>query len=224
MLETVLLLVILLSWVAGRKSQLAGLTGGIACGKSTAASLMSKQKLTIIDCDEVAHQVIQQMAHKIVQAFPFDHVLSDDGSSIDFKKLGRVVFADKAKLRRLNSLTHWRIGLAIIKEILYHKFLLWEKYVILDMPLLFETKLFAYICYPIVLVYVDDKNLQIERLMDRHKGELTREDAIERIDSQMSLEYKKKNSDLLLNNEGSVEELEQEILSKLFPMLLTSFE
>ncbi len=224
LIEAVLLLIIMLAWVGGRKCQIAGLTGGIACGKSTAAELMRHQGLSVIDSDEVAHRVIDRMACKIGAAFPYDGVLTQDGTAVDFPRLSQVVFSNKAKLRKLNAMTHWKIGWELVKEVFYRKFINHEKYVVIDMPLLFETKVFAYICFPIVLVYLDNKEVQIRRLMDRKNGTLTREEVITRIDAQMSMEYKKKQSDLLLNNEGTVEELEHDILGKLFPLLVTSIE
>lgn len=185
LLETMLLMIILFAWIAGRKCQLAGLTGGIACGKSTAAEIMTKQKLSVVDCDKIAREVIKKMSSDIIKAFPSDNITNDNGE-LDFKKLSMVVFGNREKLKKLNKMTHWKIGIEIIKEILYRKFRLWETYVVLDMPLLFETKIFAYICHPIVVIYVDDKELQIKRLIERSNGEMTREDAIKRIDSQLS--------------------------------------
>jgi len=220
--ETVLLTIILLGWIAGQRCQLIGLTGGIACGKSTVSEILIEEKLSVIDLDKISHQVTRSMTKQIANAFPEDDIIGDNGY-LDSKKLGKVVFADKKKLKRLNKLTHTRIALQTLKEILYRKLVLWESYVVLDIPLLFETRLFAYICCPIILVYIDDRELQIKRLIKRSKGVLTREEAIQRIEAQMSLEYKKKNSDVLLDNEGTTEDLRKQILSKVFPALLKSF-
>ena len=223
LLETLLLTIILFSWVGGRKCQLSGLTGGIGCGKSTAAEIMINEKLPVINCDQIAHKVIENMSKRIIKEFPLDDI-SDKNGLVDREKLGNVVFNNKAKLKKLNELSHLRIGWAIIKEILYRKFVLWEKYLVLDMPLLFETRFFAYICFPIILVYIDNKDIQIKRIIERSNGKITQEEAIQRIESQMGMEYKKKNSDVLIDNEGTIEDLHRQILSKLFPFLVMTID
>jgi dephospho-CoA kinase len=87
--------------------------------------------------------------------------------------LGEIVFKDKSKRAILNSLSHWRIFRDIFYQIFYSRVYLGEKKVILDAPLLFETRLLEFICMPIILVYLPDKEMQVERIIKRDK--LTRE-------------------------------------------------
>jgi dephospho-CoA kinase len=87
---------------------LIGLTGGIACGKSTVLALLAERGAHVIDADHVTHEV-QRPGHvvydQIVAAFGAG-VLTEPGGAIDRKKLGAIVFADPAALRRLEQIVH----------------------------------------------------------------------------------------------------------------------
>lgn len=80
-----------------------------------------------------------------------------------------MVFKDKAKRATLNSLSHWRIFRDIFASIFSYRVRKGETKVILDAPLLFETRILEFICQPIILVYLKDKEMQIDRLVKRDK-------------------------------------------------------
>jgi dephospho-CoA kinase len=87
-----------------------GLTGGIACGKSTVAAILRECGLTVIEADPLAHELLEpgQPAYdEVVREFG-KGVLNKDGT-INRAKLGEIVFADRAKLKRLNQIVHPRL-------------------------------------------------------------------------------------------------------------------
>lgn len=98
------------------------------------------------------------------------------------------MFADPKKIAILNKLSHWRIFRDIFKKIFYHRVYLKESKVILDAPLLFETRILEFICMPIILVYLPDNDMQVNRLMKRDS--LTKAKALERINAQFPIDKK----------------------------------
>jgi dephospho-CoA kinase len=123
-----------------------------------------------------------------------------DGTAIDRAKLGSVIFSSPEKRRLLNKLSHPRIFRRILVQLFKLKFLARKPMVVLDAPLLFESKVLAYFCYPIVVVYCDDSQKQLKRLMDRTAqlgvGDLSEEEAMRKISSQMPISLKIKKADI----------------------------
>lgn len=187
-----------------------GVTGGIASGKSLISDWFTKAHLSVIDADVVYKNLIksnQNLYKDIVEAFDLP---TNQTSTIDFKSLGKIVFRDKEKLKKLNAITH--------PYVINKVELMLEEYrdnvkdiVILDVPLLYEAKMESY-CDYVVCVYTD-RETQIDRLMKR--GHLDRQTAIKRIDSQMSLEDKKAKSDFVIDNSWSKDHSYQQFVQVL---------
>lgn len=195
--------------------QIIGLTGGIACGKSTASDIIHKSfDIEIIDCDLLSRKIVEigKPAYlKIVQVFS-EQILMDS-KEIDRKKLGEKIFADRILRGKLTRITGYYIMIEIIKEI-YRIFIKEKKsFAVLDAPLLFESKYLEYICYPIIVIYVTEEKVQIERIQKRDG--LTEEQALNRIRSQWKIELKIKKGDILINNEMSIEEMETNLKKEL---------
>mmetsp|Transcript_5086 Transcript_5086/g.6490 ORF Transcript_5086/g.6490 Transcript_5086/m.6490 type:complete len:127 (+) Transcript_5086:363-743(+) len=108
-------------------------------------------------------------------------VLKEDGKTIDREKLGKVIFADSDKRRKLNKLTHTKIFKSIIWQIFDLRVLKRKQLVVLDAPLLFETKVLEYLCYPIIVVWIESLEEQMARLMKRNS--LTAIEAKNKIDA-----------------------------------------
>lgn len=195
--------------------QILGLTGGIACGKSTATKIIQDiLKFDIIDCDVLARVIVEpgRPAYKQIVSEFGNQILTknEENSEIDRTKLGQLVFSNITSRRKLMKITSYYIFLELLRE-LYKVFFIQKKTkVLLDAPILFESKYLEYICYPIILVYVTEEKIQIERMKTRNGYD--EEQARQRIKSQMSLADKLKKSDILLNNEGTVEDLSSNIL------------
>ena len=158
-----------------------GLTGGIASGKTTVARTFATLGATVIDADEVAHRLLDRGAaayDRVVEAFGRD-ILRDDGS-VDRGLLGRIVFADAERRRRLESILHPLI-LAEAEARIERQIRLGSRIVISNAALLVETGLYR--DYERVVVTHCDTAVQIERLMSRDK--MSEEDARARIAAQM---------------------------------------
>ncbi|PPD71509.1 hypothetical protein GOBAR_DD31599 [Gossypium barbadense] len=207
----------------GAKMRLVGLTGGIASGKSTVSSMFKHSHIPVVDADIVARDALKKNSggyKKVVAAFGPD-ILQDDGQ-VDRLKLGRIVFSDASKRQLLNRLLAPYISSGIFLEILK----LWlkgHKVIILDIPLLFEAKMDKW-TKPIVVVWVDPET-QLRRLMERDNS--TEEDARNRINAQMSLDLKKSQADIVIDNTGSRQDLQErfsEVLSQVKrPLTWTEF-
>lgn len=176
------------------------LTGGIASGKSTATIMLSLFGFRFIDADKIAHQIIETQHQEIINIFGESSIV--DGK-VDRKALGKIIFSNKEKKIELEELMHP----LIYKEILAQskKQDRHQKPYLIDIPLFFEKG-----NYPIaesVVVYTP-KSKQIQRLMDRDK--ITKEEAIQKIESQMPINKKRDNATYIIDNSGDLKQLEIE--------------
>lgn len=178
-----------------------GLTGGIASGKSTVSRIIKDRGIPVIDGDIVSREVTlpgSPVLSKIVSTFG-GGVLNNDGT-LNRKELSNIVFNDNGKLEKLNSIIHPEIK-SSIKDKIENLGSKGERFCVIDAALLIECKYFDLVDFTI-LVYVD-KDVQIKRLMQRDG--VTYEKAIRIIDSQMSLDEKKKYADYLVDNNQDIE-------------------
>lgn len=184
-----------------------GLTGGIASGKSTVSSLLIKKGYTVIDADIEARLAVEkgeEAYQEIVRHFG-ERILLDDGS-IDRAELGSIIFHDETERKALNRIVHpaVRKRMTAKKEQAISRN---EQLIILDIPLLFESKL-QYMCDKTLLVYADE-DIQLQRLMQRNQ--LSEKEAMARIQSQMPLKDKKALADAVIDNNGTIEETEKQL-------------
>lgn len=180
----------------------AGLTGGIASGKSTVGRMLRGKGAFLIDFDKLTHFVEEPDRpawEAIVASFGSD-ILNDD-RTIDRKKLGAIVFQDKEKLAMLNDMVHpavfaeWKRNVAEIERI-YPRAI-----VISDIPLLFEVGLQKMLDV-VIVVYISPGD-QIQRLIRRNG--CSREEAHVRLASQMPIDSKISLADFVIDNSGSLE-------------------
>ncbi|MGX1192630.1 dephospho-CoA kinase [Metabacillus sp. SLBN-84] len=183
-----------------------GLTGGIASGKSTVSNMFKEANIRVIDADIIARQVVEQGApayRLIAEAFG-SGILHEDGS-IDREKLGSIIFQHAKEREKLNSIVHP----AVRKEMLRQKEeaeASGEAAVVLDIPLLFESKL-THLADVTLVVYVNP-DVQLSRLMKRNG--LSEEDAKWRIASQLPLNEKKDQADEVIDNNGTIESTKEQ--------------
>lgn len=186
-----------------------GLTGGIASGKSTVSTMFKKMDITVIDADIEARLAVQkgEPAYlKIIAEFGQEILLPNE--EIDREKLGSIIFYQVEKRRLLNEIVHPEVRKRMnskIEQAKQNK----EEIVILDIPLLFESKL-TYMVDKTLLVYAD-RDIQLQRLMDRNS--LSLEDAEARIHSQMPLQEKVSLADAVINNNGSLQDTQTQLNS-----------
>ena len=187
-----------------------GITGSIACGKSTVSDYLIAKGYTIIDADKLGHIALtsDDVKRKLAEKFG-DEIL--ENNEISREKLGKLVFGNDNNLKILNSIIHPKIKELILKLQEEHKD---EDLVFLDIALLYEAN-FVDLVEKVAVVYVDE-DVQLERLMMRNS--LSKEEAIKRIESQMSPREKASLGDFVINNSYSKEDTFQqidEILEKL---------
>ncbi|XP_037666045.1 dephospho-CoA kinase domain-containing protein [Choloepus didactylus] len=188
---------------------LVGLTGGIASGKSSVIQVFQQLGCAVIDVDVIARHVVQPgyPAHqRIVEAFG-TVVLLENGD-INRKVLGDLIFNQPDLRRLLNSITHPEIRKEMVKET-FKYFLRGYRYVILDIPLLFETKKLLKYMKHTVVVYCD-RDTQLARLMQRNK--LSHQDAEARIASQLPLIDKARLAHHVLDNSGEWSITERQVI------------
>lgn len=193
------------------------MTGGIGSGKSTVTKYLLNKGLKVIDADIISREVLNiysSILDEIRETFG-EEVFNED-NTLNRKKLGSIVFSNDNKRKKLEG-----IMIPYIKKEILLKFHEFEEQnesiCILDAPTLIENNLHHNMDYNI-LVWVDRKT-QIERVIKRDL--LQREEVINRINAQMPLKEKRKESDFIIDNRGNVEETinqVEEILRKLFEM------
>jgi dephospho-CoA kinase len=184
-----------------------GLTGGIACGKSTVSGMLKSRGAVIVDADQLARQVVapgSEALKEIVDRFGQD-VLQADGA-LDRKKLGQRVFADEAARQDLGRITHPRIAALAAQQSLEAEAGA-AKVVVYDAPLLIENGLHGGMRE--VLVVACEEATQVARLV-RRDG-LNRLEALARIHSQMSLDEKRQVATVVIENNGDLEDLKAQV-------------
>ena len=194
-----------------------GLTGNIASGKTEVASMFRKLGASIIDADQIARDVVEKGTpgwEEVVDHFGSE-ILDNDGS-INRKALGGIVFSNREKLQKLNEITHPRIMEEIRKriEILKQNDI---QIVVIEAALIVEKGGMKDLVDKLVVVKTEE-NIQLERLMERNG--MTREDAKDRIESQLPLSEKLKYADFVIDNSGDLEKTRKqvrEIMNKLAP-------
>ena len=184
-----------------------GLTGNIGCGKSSVSTIFMENNIKVVDADIVARQIFddKNLLNEVFSTFG-ESIKNQDGS-LNRKALGNIVFNDDEKLIALNNLTHPKIKQKILSKVEEYKNQ-GEKIVVIDAALLIEDDYIPYIQKLILITC--RKEIQINRIIARDN--CTKEEAISRINSQMSQEEKVKFADYIIDNSNSFEELQKKVL------------
>ena len=168
-----------------------GLTGGIASGKSFAADYIKSKGYRVIDADLITKTLLKDdtVLSEIKASFPtvFQH------DQLDKKALADMIFSDSFKKRTLEAIIHPRVYQAMRQALTLY---LDEPFVILDVPLLYET--YQADLYDMVMVIYVDHSTQLKRLMTR--DQLTEKEALARINAQMPLSEKIEKADIVIDN------------------------
>ncbi|XP_027582838.2 dephospho-CoA kinase domain-containing protein-like isoform X2 [Pipra filicauda] len=186
-----------------------GLSGGIASGKSMVVAMLQELGCAVIDADLIAREVVQphSKAHQQILWYFGTEILLDNGE-INCEALGNMIFSQPEKGRLLNSITHPEILKEMLKQILKY-FVLGYRYMILDIPLLFETHGLTKFMRYTVLVYCDPP-AQCARLMRRNGLDMATADA--QISSQIPLEEKLQWATHIIDNSGDRESTCRQVL------------
>ncbi|MBB6670995.1 dephospho-CoA kinase [Cohnella nanjingensis] len=185
-----------------------GLTGGIATGKSTVARLLVERGAALVDADRIAREIVEPGQAPLAQiaAHFGPEVLLEDGT-LDRRKLGRIVFADAAKRKELEAITHPAIRAVMRERVEALERERPDRLVVADIPLLYESGLEA-LYEGIMVVYVP-RDIQLQRLMARDG--LTAEEADKRLSAQMDIEEKRRRADYVIDNRSGLDETAKQV-------------
>lgn len=187
-------------------SKILGLTGGIACGKSTISAYLKEFGLPVIDADECSRAVVEKGSiglEKLTEIFG-SKILENDGT-LNRKALGQIVFSDSEQLSLLNSVMEPLIREEISRRLNQENN---ADLVVLDAPLLIEQH-YDKICDFIMTIDVS-KKIQLERLIERDN--LSEDKAKSRIESQLSSRERNGFADVVIDSSGTVEQTRKQVI------------
>lgn len=186
----------------------AGLTGGIASGKSTVSNRFRQLGAYIVDADEISRHGLDvgtECYEKVVATFGKDILLQD--GQVDRRKLGAIVFSNEAEREKLNAIIHPYVR----KRMEELSQTVWDSnpqgLILWDVPLLFENGLHRLVQKTVVVTAPEE--LRIQRMAIRNG--FTRNEALSRIRSQMPEEEKVKLADYVIDNSGDLMSLYEQV-------------
>jgi dephospho-CoA kinase len=177
------------------------LTGGIATGKSTVASLMALNGMRVIDADTISHQILDASSAWVAETFGEEYVKD---SKVDRTTLGSMIFSNPEQKKILEEYLHPKIRSEIEQQSVKQDSFAFPY--LIDIPLFFEKG--SYDIKDSVVVYTPS-DIQLERFMKRNN--FTKEESLKRIASQMPIEEKKARATWVIDNSKDLKHLQQEV-------------
>lgn len=184
-----------------------GLTGSLGSGKSTVAGMFTDLGAKVIDADKIAHQLMMPGApcyQPVVKMFGSDILR---GKRIDRKKVAECVFSDVKQLRRLERIIHPQVRKEILAKIKQYRSHKKKTVVVIDIPLLFETKLDS--CVDMSIVVKANKAIHIAR-STKLLG-ITKAEAERRTNAQMPLRKKIRLADMIIDNGKTLNQTNKQV-------------
>lgn len=183
-----------------------GLTGGISSGKSTISSWFLQKGIVVLDADQIVKNLQRPNSPLVLKlAEEFGASIVNENGELVRDVLGKIIFYDQEAKERLNAMIHPLVKAKVEEEIERLK-KAGEGLVVLDIPLLFESRFEALVDRTVV-VYVSP-DVQLQRLMKR--DQIDREYALAKMNSQMSLDEKRARADYVLINDGTMGQLREQ--------------
>lgn len=188
-----------------------GLTGGIASGKSLVSHYFAKLGVDVIDADKIAKELFRTNSpHLKSLKDQFGDSIFFTNKELNRKMLGKIVFSNKNQLKWLNDFTHPLINAEMKKQLSQSQ----SPYVILDIPLLINQQgeipgHLALLIDRVIVINVDVET-QIKRILERDK--ISKQEALNIINSQSSIQLKLALADDVINNTGSISELRERVI------------
>jgi dephospho-CoA kinase len=176
------------------------LTGGIATGKSTVASLLALNGMRVIDADTISHEILDSSHEWVRENFGDEFV---EGTKVNRAKLGQLIFSNSEAKKKLESFLHPKIRAEIEQRSIKQDSFRFPY--LIDIPLFFENK--AYDIKESVVVYTP-KYIQLDRFMKRNG--YSKEESLRRIESQMDIEEKRKRATWIIDNSKDLKHLQRE--------------
>lgn len=186
-----------------RSAIVIAITGGIACGKSEVGRILEEMGFKVCDADRVAHELMAKgtPVYSSVVGFFGKYILTQDGE-ISRPLLGNIVFEDNEKRLQLNRLVH-----PAVRDVLAERIASCRdkgENAAVQIPLLFESGMES-LDWDVIICVTSPEELVFERL---EKRGMDRQEALKRLQSQMSLADKERRSDRVIHNFGTMQELE----------------
>ena len=184
------------------------MTGGIGSGKSEALKIFKSLSIKVIDLDNISKEITER-SHQAIQEIKlvFGDAIFDKDNQLDRKKLKEIIFSDKNKKINLEKILHPKIYEEVKKRLnaLSH-----ESYVVIDIPLLFETNQYTSLISRSLVIDCKE-NDQIERVKKRDGIDISVIQSI--INQQINRSSRIEKADDVVINDGSIEKLEESIKS-----------
>ncbi len=177
------------------------LTGGIATGKSTVASLLALNGMRVIDADSISHEILDASVSWVKETFGNQFV---NGAKVNRAELGNLVFSDEEKKKILEDFLHPKIRAEIEQRSIKQDGFKFPY--LIDIPLFFENG--AYDIKESVVVYTPS-NVQLDRFVKRNG--YSEEESLKRIASQMPVDDKKAKATWVIDNSKNLKHLQQEV-------------
>lgn len=178
------------------------LSGGIATGKSTVASLMALNGMRVIDADTISHEILDTSSSWVADTYGEEYLKGS--KKVDRTKLGELIFSDENAKKTLEAYLHPKIRTEIEKR--SQKQDSFKFPYLIDIPLFFENN--NYNIKDSVVVYTP-LDVQLERFMKRNG--YSKEESLNRIASQMPIDEKKKRATWVIDNSKNLKHLQQEV-------------
>jgi len=176
------------------------LTGSIATGKSTVASLLALNGMRVIDADTISHEILDASVPWVKETFGSEYIKF---SKVDRAKLGELIFSNDEAKNNLENFLHPKIRTEIEKRSEKQDRLKFPY--LIDIPLFFENKNYDIEDSVVVFTPFD---LQLERFMKRNA--YSKEESLKRIAAQLPIEEKKRRATWVIDNSQDLKHLQQE--------------
>ena len=186
----------------GKKMKVYGITGSIACGKSTVTRYLVEKGYKVVDADQLSRDALTIDRESILKVQNLFGCVNE--GIVDRKALGKIVFHDAKAKRQLEGIIHPYVISKMKEEIEKNKD---KDCIFLDIPLLYESHL-EYLCDEIIVVYLNEKK-QVQRLMTRYH--IYEKYAYTIMNNQISSLNKKEMADIVFDNNQGVENLYKQI-------------
>jgi dephospho-CoA kinase len=187
-----------------------GLTGNIGCGKSSLSELLMSKNIDVIDADIISREIMYDKELLEIIFYEFGTEIKNNDGTLNRKKLGNIVFNDDGMLMKLNSITH-----PVIKRKINDRIIdisnQGKNIVVIDAALLIEGKFLDLVDKLVVITC--NEEVQLNRVINRDN--MTKEEALKRINSQMKQDEKIKYADYIIDNSKDMNNLKDEF-DKLF--------
>lgn len=195
-----------------------GITGQICSGKTSACDYLKRRyKATIISLDNINKDILREYStiRQIKQAFGNEVITREYGiETINKNVLKQIIFSDKSKRKKLESITHPKVMMRFFKILFVERFMNLKKFVFVENAILLRFNLFKMIIKGVFSICVNDENTLIKRILKRDNNQnnsVTEETAKNILKNQMSLEQFKVKSDIVIYNDEDYQNLELKI-------------